>query len=339
MRPGVCKFGCEARDDVVTSGDRMFDSAYIRASSVNRALDVIGDRWLIMILQQAWFGVRRFDDFQARLELARSTLTNRLKHLLDHEVLVREAYSDRPRRYEYRLSVKGRDLYPAAMMSLAWQQRWAPPTGQALVQLRHLDCGKLTTPRMSCAHCAGEVDPREVDYALGPGAREIASRAPRRRRSTVEGQPATRTLVSHELLEMLGDRWTPQVAATAFFGLRRFEDMREALELAPNILSDRLRRLVELGIFRTEVYQARPQRLHYRLTDKGRAFYPILLALMQWGDRWYAPAAGVPVILSHRPCGAVLRPQVVCSACGGLLDSHNIAPVAAAPSVARSQQR
>lgn len=316
----------------------MFDRAFISSSSVNRALDVIGDRWVIMILQQAWFGVRRFDEFQVRLELARSTLTNRLKHLTEHGVLAREVYSERPLRHEYRLTAKGRDLYPAALMMLSWQQRWAPPGGQAPILLRHSGCGELTTPRMTCASCGGEVDPREVDYTLGPGASAATARSPRRRRSTVEGQPATRTLVSSALLELLGDRWTPQVAATAFFGLRRFEDMREALELAPNILADRLRRLVELDVFRTEVYQARPQRLHYRLTDRGRAFYPILLALLAWGDRWYAPPGGVPMILTHRPCGAVLRAQVACSVCAAPLDSHSVTPVAAAPSVVRAQQ-
>jgi DNA-binding HxlR family transcriptional regulator len=319
----------------------MFNRAFIKASPVNRALDVIGDRWLIMILQQAWFGTRRFDDFQARLEIARSTLTSRLRHLVDHGVMERHAYSERPPRYEYRLTDKGLGLFPAAVMSLVWQQRWALAANAPAVALRHRDCGRFMEPQVVCGHCREPVDPRDVEYRQGPGAQSGGEASRRRRRSTVEGQPPSRTMVSAELLELLGDRWTPQVAATAFFGLRRFEDMREALQLAPNILSDRLRRLVELDIFRTEPYQSRPLRLHYRLTDKGRAFYPILLALMQWAECWYAPEAGAPLLLVHRACGQPLLPEMRCSECGGEIDRRNVLPVITDPgaAVALLQQR
>jgi DNA-binding HxlR family transcriptional regulator len=318
----------------------MFDSAFIRGSSVNRALDVIGDRWLIMILQQAWFGVRRFDDFQRRLGVARSTLTSRLKHLVDHDVMQRQGYSERPPRHDYRLTERGLGLFDAALLALVWQQRWAPPADMPALQLRHLGCGKLMQPRMICGHCHDDVDVRAVGYALGPGARREPLAAKRRRRSTVESPPPARTPVSLDLLELLGDRWTPQVAATAFFGLRRFEDMREALQLAPNILSDRLRRLVELDIFSTERYQDKPVRLHYRLTRKGRDFYPILLALMGWSDHWYPSADGPALLLTHRACAQRLVAQVVCSECGEGLRAHTVEPVLprAAHRVARRQQ-
>ncbi|MCC5868251.1 MAG: helix-turn-helix transcriptional regulator [Gammaproteobacteria bacterium] len=319
----------------------MFDRAFIRASSVNRALDVIGDRWLIMILQQAWFGVRRFDDFQRRLGIARSTLTSRLKHLVEHGVLQRHAYNDHPLRYDYRLTNKGLGLFPAALMAQVWQQRWAPPPDMPALKMRHHGCGALMVPQMVCGHCTGLVDVREVRYARGPGAGAEPLTEKRRRRSSVEGPPPTRTPVSLELLEILGDRWTPQVAATAFFGLRRFEDMREALQMAPNILADRLRRLVELGVFVTEPYQDRPVRMHYRLTDKGRDIYPLLLALMNWGDRWYGEAEGPPLLLTHGACGQSLHARVVCGECGEALDAHGVAPVLQrhAHRVARRQQK
>ena len=319
----------------------MFDRAFIRASSVNRALDVIGDRWLIMILQQAWFGVRRFDEFQSRLGVARSTLTSRLKHLVEHGVMQRHAYSDHPPRYDYRLTDKGRGLFPAALMAQVWQQRWAPPPDMPALKLRHRDCGALMTPQMVCAQCLDVIDVREVRYARGPGAGADPLSEKRRRRSTIEGPPPARTPVSPELLEMLGDRWTPQVMATAFFGLRRFEDMREALQMAPNILADRLRRLVELGVFATEPYQDRPVRLHYRLTDKGRDVYPLLLALMNWGDRWYGEADGPPLLLTHATCNQPLHATVVCSECGEVLDVQTVAPVLQrqAHRVARKQHR
>ncbi len=318
----------------------MLDRASIRASSVNRALDVIGDRWIIMILQQAWFGVRRFDDFQRRLGIARSTLTSRLRHLVEHGVMRRHAYSSHPTRYDYRLTDKGLGLFPAALMAQVWQQRWAPPPDMPALKLRHRSCGALMVPNMVCGQCHEAIQVREVRYVPGPGAGAEPLMEKRRRRSTVEGPPPTRTPVSLELLEMLGDRWTPQVAATAFFGLRRFEDMREALHMAPNILADRLRRLLEIGVFDTQAYQQRPVRLHYRLTEKGRDIYPLLLALMNWGDRWYGQPDAPPLLLTHEPCGMSLSANVVCGACGETLGAHDVVPVLQrqAHRVARKQQ-
>ncbi len=98
--------------------------------SIARTLDVVGEWWTLLILRDAFRGTRRFDDFQASLGLARSVLTARLSKLTEHGVLERRAYSEHPPRYEYRLTEKGRALFPVIAALIAWGDQWAPtPAG------------------------------------------------------------------------------------------------------------------------------------------------------------------------------------------------------------------
>ena len=90
-------------------------------------------------------------------------------------------------------------------------------------------------------------------------------------------------------LELVGERWTLLIVRDAFLGRRRFEEFQESLGIARNILTDRLAKLVDHGIFERVRYQERPERYEYRLTDKGRDLRVPLLALMQWGDRHLSP--------------------------------------------------
>src|SRR5947209_433167 len=92
--------------------------------SVARTLDVVGERWSLLVLRDAFNGVRRFEDFAARLPIARNVLTNRLQTLVAHGVLERLPYQEHPPRYEYRLTPKGRDLYPVIIALLQWGDRY-----------------------------------------------------------------------------------------------------------------------------------------------------------------------------------------------------------------------
>lgn len=287
----------------------------VRASSIGRALEVIGDRWVLMILQQAFFGVKRFEQLQRRLDIARSTLTSRLKQLVEHGVLERSIYQDNPPRYDYRLTEKGWALFPTGLMARGWQQQWTDVGGLRPVDIIHQDCGHATEPWLACASCRQPVLARETRYEDGPGAGWIQRVKKRRRRASAELVLPSNSTMSPEVLELLGDRWTPQVASIGFFGIRRFEDICATLKLATNILADRLRTLVALGIYRTEQYQDRPPRLEYRLTEKGLAFYPVLVELMYWGDRWCASPEGSPLLLFHKPCGQPLETKILCSHC------------------------
>ena len=119
-------------------------------------------------------------------------------------------------------------------------------------------------------------------------------------------------------VDVFGDRWSLLILRDSFFGVRRFEDFQRDLGIARNVLSDRLRGLVDAGILRAVEYQDNPPRHEYRLTEKGRDLYDVLMALWRWGDRWH-PSETERVAV-HRTCGAVTHLVATCSHCGERLD-------------------
>jgi DNA-binding HxlR family transcriptional regulator len=138
--------------------------------SLARTLAVIGDRWTLLVLREAFLRVRLFEDFQERLGIARRVLTERLKHLVDHGVLKKVAYQDAPPRFEYRLTQKGLDLYPVMVGLVHWgDQHYAGKKGPPLLH-RHLTCGHDFRGVLTCSECGDPITPREVQPHIGPGA-------------------------------------------------------------------------------------------------------------------------------------------------------------------------
>jgi DNA-binding HxlR family transcriptional regulator len=143
--------------------------------SVARALEVLGDRWTLLVLRDAFSRIRRFEDFQRSLGVARNVLTDRLNRLVDEGILRRVPYQDRPARFEYRLTDKGRDLWPVMMTLMQWGDRHYEEPGGPPVTVRHRDCGGELTRHLSCSKCGAELGPRDVEAAPGPGAARAAA--------------------------------------------------------------------------------------------------------------------------------------------------------------------
>ncbi|WP_345674201.1 helix-turn-helix domain-containing protein [Yinghuangia aomiensis] len=129
-------------------------------------------------------------------------------------------------------------------------------------------------------------------------------------------------------VDLLGDWWTPLVLREAVFGSRRFEEFQRNLGIGRNVLAQRLNRLVDEGLMDRVPYQDRPLRHEYVLTAKGRDFFPVLAAIIAWGDTWLADDEGAPVVLRHRPCGHETHAQVVCAECGDTLRVEDVEALA-----------
>jgi DNA-binding HxlR family transcriptional regulator len=131
-------------------------------------------------------------------------------------------------------------------------------------------------------------------------------------------------------LELIGEKWTLLILRESFYGVRRFEDIQSGVGCARNLLSARLAKLVEEGILRREPYRepGRRQRYEYRLTDKGRELFPIVIALMDWGDRWAAAPGGPPVEVRHRDCDASVHATLTCDKGHTGLTARDTYPVA-----------
>lgn len=287
----------------------------VQANSVSRALNIIGDRSSLLLLHYLFLGVHRFGDLLAMTGIARSLLANRLQRLEQAGVLRRQRYQSRPLRYEYRLSPQGSDLQDVAAMIIRWDRRWHYDADCPTHRLLHSACGQEFTPELHCAACNAVVEPREVEWRAGPGAGLDPHPGPRaHRRSSI---PIDELRAPHPIMqrsfEILGDRWTAMTIAAAFYRHRRFGEFQEAMGIASNILTERLARLVELGILE----RGDDARDGYRLTRQGRDLFPIIVTLIRWGDRWLAGRKGAPLLLIHRSCGQRLLPRVACDRCGG----------------------
>lgn len=137
--------------------------------SLARTLERIGDWWSPLILRDLFLGVRRFDELVEDLGISRNLLTRRLAALIEAGIVRRDAYQQRPKRYEYRLTEAGDDLAPILMALTAWGDRWARPAAGKPIEFVHESCGKTFVPQIVCPHCRDEVRADEVRAIPGPG--------------------------------------------------------------------------------------------------------------------------------------------------------------------------
>lgn len=289
----------------------------IRTCSIYRALEVVGDTSTILILEASWLGARKFDQFRVRTGLRQSLLSDRLKRLVAADVMAKVEYSSAPPRFEYRMTRKGLDLYWSSLMMLRWERRWAQGNTKCSVVLVHKTCGKEFDPTPTCTACSGEINARDMSWSAGPGVGWMSAQYSRRRhhRDSPSDRPPTSTLMD-EVAQIMGDRWAGLVLRALFTGLRKFDEILSDSGMATNILSERLHWLISKGMIRTHEYSAVPKRHEYRLTQKGIDYYPVLVMLMLWGDKYYVAPEGPPLLLRHKRDAHDLKSAVTCSACG-----------------------
>jgi DNA-binding HxlR family transcriptional regulator len=145
---------------------RTYDS---QACSIARALEVVGERWSLLIIRDALFaGSTRYSDFQRSLGIATNILKARLDGFVDAGIMRRHRYSQRPELHEYLLTEKGRDLVPALVALTEWGDRWAAPDGPPILY-SHTVCGSAISRQVVCATCGRVDDPAEVQARPGPG--------------------------------------------------------------------------------------------------------------------------------------------------------------------------
>ncbi|WP_339844153.1 helix-turn-helix domain-containing protein [uncultured Halopseudomonas sp.] len=137
--------------------------------SLARTLAVIGDKWTLLVLRDCFLGVRRFDEFERRLGITRHLLAGRLKKLVEHGVLTKVAYQQRPLREEYRLTEKGLDLHPTILALVSWGDRHMADERGAPVLHVHKGCGKVMHPVTVCSECGEGVGARDVRVEAGIG--------------------------------------------------------------------------------------------------------------------------------------------------------------------------
>lgn len=135
--------------------------------SVAQTLEIVGEWWTLLVLRNIMLGQRRFEAIQANLGIARNILSDRLGTLVEHDIVSRVKYQDAPERYEYRLTRRGRDLFPVIAALTVWGDEHEAPDGPPLL-FRH-ECGSTAAPVLTCASCGGPISLDNVRAKAGPG--------------------------------------------------------------------------------------------------------------------------------------------------------------------------
>jgi DNA-binding HxlR family transcriptional regulator len=286
-------------------------------------LGLLGDEWTLLVIQQALMGATRYGEFTARLPISNSVLTRRLRALIHDGLLARTTYQTNPPRAEYLITPRGRSLWPVLLSIWEWERHWVPDHAERLPSMRHTACGADFAPLLTCSSCGETVSEKDVPARWGPSGswpRSVPAVATRRR--SLADQRSAHSGLFPQTMSILGNRWGFAVLVAAFVGTTRFTDFQTQLGAPPGSIADRLQ------IFRANnVLAAAGGRTAYLLTEKGRAFFPVLIFALQWAQQWFYAPEGPAVLLTHTGCGHRFSAVLVCDQCGGRLTGAQIAVV------------
>jgi len=293
--------------------------------SVRRALDLIGDRWTLLILLSAFDGLDRFEEWRARFGISSSILSNRLKHLIKAGLIKKESVGRDSGRLRYTLTQMGEELFPWAVAVWNWERVWVFRDSEHPISLVHEPCGAKSAIRTRCGNCRRKLTRENISFAAGPGYDHVQlTLRNRSRRSKASMGEVNMEGHLGQSVDLIGDRWSFLVLSAAYFQVTRFDDFKEQLNIATNVLSDRLRRFTENGMLARNLYLHNPPRYEYILTEKSIEFFRVSLMLAIWGDKWLPVAGGDAFLRTHELCGKKLKVSIICENCDAELHFHDV---------------
>ena len=259
--------------------------------------------------------------------MASRLLTGRLAMLEEQEIMVRMPYSRRPLRHDYFLTHMGLSLFDVFARMARWERSWHGSADGIGLTIEHQPCGALDAfPVPRCAACDAPIAVRDIKPQVGQRQLEtMRTKVTSYRRSTLSTTKlglGSRAPLAHAI-DVFGDKWGIELVMCLFNRVRNFSGFQAHLGISTNILSDRLARLVALGILRPSTALDRLGKGAYELTDKGIDLHPILLAIQAWADEWLRDRLRSPVSFEHRLCGSLLQMRLSCDKCGAALTRRN----------------
>jgi DNA-binding HxlR family transcriptional regulator len=287
-------------------------------NAVAHMLGLLGDEWTLLVVQQALLGATRFAEFKTRLPISNSVLTRRLQSLTRDGLLERRVYQTNPTRSEYLVTPRSRSLWPVLLSIWEWERHWVPDHGERLPGMRHVACGADFAPALICRSCGESADDKDVVAQWGPSGswqRSIPAVATRRRSEADQAAG-----LFPQTMSVLGNRWGCALLVAAFVGVSRFTDFQSQLGAPPSSIADRLSIFTANGVL-----VASDNR--YRLTEKGRALFGVLVTALQWAQRWFLAPEGPAVILTHTGCGRRFGAVLACDQCAEPLTGAQVATV------------
>ena len=276
---------------------------------MSHGLHILGDRWIAAIILDAFLGIRRFDEWQARLGIPRHTLTQKLDAMVEWDLLKRQPYQQRPLRLAYHLTQKGLELYPQVLMMWAWERRWGTRQLALPRRLTHQVCGHSFLPELACTACGEKTGLSDLTFSLRINEALLAQPKQRSRNARLTPEESTQMGLGLRV-----DRWTILIIAALFLGCHHFNQLSHVLGIGSSVLSRRLIDMVESGLLLCQDDLIDSRRRVYRLTPASRDLFGYILCLSSWTGKHHLqePSSIMP---THKKCGEPFVPQVVCSAC------------------------
>ena len=307
----------------IQTGSTHVQGAFLGA--LIRFLNIFGDPWSVLLLRDAFLGVRRFQGFRAQTGITRQTLSARLKLFVDNGVLRRVPYSERPQRFEYRLTKKGFDLYRFAFATWRWSTDWdlQPPTLPE--NLYRYATGGLVEPDMVCTACRTAINIAGTRLETKGVNEEIPTLGFRARRwagssvefSAMDANIGIRTAI-------IGDRWVSLILASILLGIHSFDRLVATLKIATNILAHRLKLMTEHGLLHPPEYNQENRSYDYYPTPVAVELLPLFVTMTEWTGKWETPDGAHRPIWRHLPCGAILQTSVLDRNSGALITAADV---------------
>ncbi|HET6733042.1 winged helix-turn-helix transcriptional regulator [Mycobacterium sp.] len=284
-------------------------------------LGLLGDEWTLLVVQQALLGATRYAAFMARLPISNSVLTSRLQGLTREGLLERRTYQTNPPRAEYLTTPRSRSLWPVLLCIWEWERHWVPDHAERLPGMRHVACGGDFAPLLTCRSCGEVASEKDVVAQWGPSGSWSRSMpvATTRRRSEADQIGGAAGLFP-QTMSVMGNRWGFALLVAGFVGMTRFTEFQTQLGAPPGSVADRLAIFTANGVMTLAGNR-------YRLTEKGRALYPVLVSALQWAQRWYREPQGPAVILTHTACGRRFTAVLACDQCAEPLTGAQVTAV------------
>jgi DNA-binding HxlR family transcriptional regulator len=292
-------------------------------NSLAMALGLLGDEWNLPIMRESFCGATRYSDWSRALPVSNAVLSGRLAWLVQAGLLDRLPSSEHAGRFEYRPTSRGRSVWPVLLSMWSWERTWVDDRAALLPSVVRRTCGARVEPRMVCGKCGRTVDLHSVAGGFGPSGtweRSVPGVATRRRAPGV----VTAGTMAGDTQCLIGNRWSALLLAAAYLGADRFGDF-ESTGVPSTVLAHRLRAFTAAGVLENRPGADRADWSEYRLTEKGRDFLPAVVAMVQWGQRWFRSPEGRSIVVRHKDCGLVLDSRLLCSACAGALRGRDIA--------------
>ncbi len=281
----------------------------LASSTLGHGLQLLGDRWSVAVILSAFLGVRRFDDWQSRLNIPRHTLTQRLKSLMALGLLEQRPYQTRPLRQAYHLTDKGLALYNHVLMMWVWERRWGSRQLALPQQLVHRTCGHAFLPELGCVACGDKVGVNDLTFSLQTNPALLRQPALRLRSARLSPNEGTQMGLGLRV-----DRWTLLIVSGLLLGCHYFDQLSHVLGIGSSVLARRLSDMVDCGLLLCQPDLVDARRRVYRLTPASRDLFGYIMCFSSWAGlhHFHSPSSILP---THRSCGHAFVPEVVCSHC------------------------